>query len=117
MRQETIEKHIDDLYEIKNGLLSKSHRLQELREKLHVDYTGDVLQGNFVMKFNQFPKPQGDIQQSIITEFVTKYGLQLEDDIKRVDNCISFMETVTRKANYCEVDLLGMSDRKEPVEC
>jgi len=116
MKQESIEKHIEDLYSVRKGLIHKSEKLSNLKSKLHVDYTGDLLQGGFIMKLSHgAPKPS-DIQNTILNEFIDTYGLQLEDDVKNLDKCIDFMEAISRKAYYCEVDLL-FDEKKEPVEC
>lgn len=115
MQIETLQKHKQDLSSLLEKLLEKSSKLDNLKNKLFVDFSGDELDGKFVLKFTHTPTIQNSIQDIIIKKFIDNYGLNLEKELEDVSSLISFIDTIMLPKDFCEVDLFDHT--KEPVIC
>lgn len=115
IHEDTLKKMLSDLNTLRAHLAEKEYKIEQLVAKLHVDFEGDPLKGSYILRFNQFAQAKDDIQNAIITTVVREYGLELERERKEVDDFMSFLDAISTKEDYCEVDLF--SKDKKPVEC
>lgn len=115
IHEETLQKMMDDLYEIQSNLAEKEYKMEQLVSKLCVDFEGDSLQGSYKLRFSHFPGEQNDVQRAILKAVVEMYGLELQREREKIAGFISFVDAISAKNDYCEVDLF--SKDKKPVEC
>lgn len=115
IHKDTLDKMFNDLYVLQGHLAEKEHMIEQLVDKLYVEFEGDAMKGSFTLRFNQFPPPQDDVQKAIIKQVIVNYGLELGREKEAVENFISLLNAISTKEDYCEVDLF--SKDKKPVEC
>lgn len=112
---ETSQKMTEDLSELLGLITEKEHKMEQLISKLCVEFEGDSLQGSYKLRFSHFPSEQNDIQRSIIKSVIEMYGLELQKEREKIQDFISFVDAISSKEDYCEVDLFNKE--KKPVQC
>lgn len=117
LENETLERMKKDLYSIQADMAEKEHRMEQLVSKLYVEFDGDSLQGSYKLRFSHFENERNEIQRAIIKSVVELYGLELQREREKINEFVSFMDAVFYEKDYCEVDLLNMTENKKPIEC
>lgn len=117
MQDETLKRMKEDLYALQADMAEKEHKMEQLVSKLYVDFDGDALQGSYKLRFSHFENERNEIQRSIIKSVVELYGLELQREREKLNDFLSFVEAVFSEKDYCEVDLLNMTEQKQPVQC
>lgn len=91
-----------------------------LKRLFKVKKTGDDLNRSYQVVFNCSDDTEEDeISAKIYKDFVKSFSLDIKDikESAKIVTDLVEIQTLKGKPNYCEVDLLGMTERKEPVEC
>lgn len=97
-------------------------KLQKLTSKFSIITNGDNLKPSYEIVFNNSShfKGEDEISNNIMSNFIKDYGLDISElitDIRKFSETVTCIDMTTKNEKYCEVDLLQMSDKKEPVKC
>lgn len=112
----------DEVSKLNNLLLEKNKRLDELLSKFSINTNGDNLKPNYEITFNSYinQKATDDVADLIMKNFIKEYGFDFSEVNKTIEDLVETIRCIEMSANnqtYCEVDLLQMTENKEPVEC
>lgn len=119
--KEVIEKAFERLELAQTLTEGKKEGLDKLLKKFKIIKEGDDIDRRYIITFNSDKEESIDdpICQDIKDNFIYEYGLDIYDVVREMSILKDQLESriLKDKPAYCEVDLLGMTDKKEPVEC